>query len=294
MDPYTRKLFVKHRTEFVYSGGASESVNEIRLTPVDGPCQRVDYSHVTVTPTADVAEFEDAWGNRVSWCQIVEMHERLIVEVESLVQVGARPLASSGSWAMVADDGYRESLAEFVLPSQLVTWSDATRRFADAVHVAEQTDVSTWASNLARNVHDRLIYERGATDVTTTVDDVIRAGRGVCQDFAHVFVALCRMRGVAARYVSGWLFEPDRGGPVESHAWAELWVPGLGWVEADPTHVGPVDDRYVRIAAGRDYADVVPIKGTYIGGPTESMSVTVELRDVSTDVPGADEAVTRT
>ena len=109
---------------------------------------------------------------------------------------------------------------------------------------------------------------------------MIAAGRGVCQDFAHVFVALCRLHGVAARYVSGWMFEADRDGPVESHAWAEVNIPGVGWVEEDPTHVGEVSDRYVRIACGRDYLDVVPIKGTYVGGMTESMEVSVELREV--------------
>jgi transglutaminase-like putative cysteine protease len=296
--PFTRKLFVKHRTEFTYAGGgASESVNEIRLRPLDGPRQQVVDSRLTVSPAADVAEFEDPWGNRVSWCQIVELHERLAIEVEALVLVGGQPIGdpgSTGSWATLAAERYRESLADFVLPSQLVAWSDATRRFAHAVDVAESTSVAEWARNIARNVHARLVYERGATDVTTTVDDVIAAGRGVCQDFAHVFVALCRMRGVAARYVSGWLFEPDRDGPVESHAWAEVFVPGVGWIEEDPTHAGPVDDRYIRIAAGRDYADVVPIKGTYLGGHTESMRVAVELLDVSADARDAEQVVTRT
>ena len=285
MDLFTRKLFVKHRTEFTYAGAASESVNEIRLGPVDGPRQRVEYSRITLTPSADVAESTDVWGNRVWWCQIVADHPRLVVEAESLISLREPTSVSAGEdgadgWRAIENEEYREAWAEFLLPSDLVAWSDATRRFADGLVVSPAGGVASWARQLAAALNAALVYERGATDVTTTVDGVIEAGRGVCQDFAHVFVALCRLHGVAARYVSGWMFETDRDGPVESHAWAEVNIPGVGWVEEDPTHVGEVSDRYVRIACGRDYLDVVPIKGTYVGGMTESMEVSVELREV--------------
>ena len=187
---------------------------------------------------------------------------------------------SSGGWTAIQGEAYQEAWAAFLLPSDLVAWSDATRRFAGGLIVSPDGGVASWARQLAAALNSALVYERGATDVTTAVDGVIASERGVCQDFAHVFIALCRLRGVAARYVSGWMFEADRDGPVESHAWAEVNVPGIGWVEEDPTHVGEVSDRYVRIACGRDYSDVVPIKGTYLGGMTESMEASVELREV--------------
>ena len=97
---------------------------------------------------------------------------------------------------------------------------------------------------------------------------------------AHLTIALCRRRGLAARYVSGWLYSPGRAEPGESHAWIEACVPGVGWVEADPTHPEPMDDRYIRLAAGRDYADVAPIRGTYVGARTEAMDVAVELEEL--------------
>ena len=280
MDRFTRRLFVKHKTEFVYDGYACESVNEIRLAPVDGPRQQVEFARLTVTPAADQAESIDVWGNRVWWCQIVDEHPTLRIEAEAAVAMRgpiSLPPEPDGGWSMLASDAYREPYADALPPSELVAWSDVTRAFADRLAVAPQGRVGAWTRDLAHALNDALTYERGATDVTTTVDDVIAAGRGVCQDFAHVFVALCRMHGVAARYVSGWLFESDREGPVESHAWAEVNIPGVGWVEEDPTHVGEVSDRYVRIGCGRDYADVVPIKGTYVGGATMSMTVDVEL-----------------
>jgi transglutaminase-like putative cysteine protease len=288
---YTRKLLVKHRTEFTYVGSAADSVNEIRLGPVDGPRQSVDYARVVISPNADVAESRDAWGNRVWWCQIVEPHAALRVEAESLVSLrGPDPVddACDGGWGATEHEQYQEEFTEFLLPSELLAWSETTRAFADELGLATADPPHRWMVGLSRALNRSLSYQRGATDVTTAVDGVIAAGRGVCQDFAHVFVALCRLRGLAARYVSGWMFEDDRSGPVESHAWAEVNIPGIGWVEEDPTHPGEVSDGYVRIGCGRDYADVVPIKGTYLGGVTASMDVRVELQEV----PVAWEAVT--
>ncbi len=108
----------------------------------------------------------------------------------------------------------------------------------------------------------------------------MRVGRGVCQDMAHLMIAVARRRGVAARYVSGWLYLPGHEGPGESHAWVEFAVPGLGWVEFDPTHPSPDTEHYVRLAVGRDYADVPPLRGSYIGPATERMDVSVEVRAI--------------
>ena len=286
----TRRLLVKHRTEFTYAAPARESVNEVRLGPVDGSRQRVEQARLRVTPDADVVESFDAWGNRVWWFQVVEPHEHLVVESESVVATvcadrPTSPLRPADQWREIQAPAYRHAWADFLLPSGLVHWTDATARFADDLAPPPAAGVAEWAAELAASLNAALVYERGHTDTTTTVDGVIAAGHGVCQDFAHVFVALCRLRGVAAKYVSGWLFEPDRGGPVESHAWTAVQVPGVGWVEQDPTHPGEVGERYVRIAVGRDYADVVPIRGTYLGGATVSMNVEVELRDLGALAP---------
>jgi transglutaminase-like putative cysteine protease len=101
----------------------------------------------------------------------------------------------------------------------------------------------------------------------------------VCQDLAHLLISLCRREGVPARYVSGWLHDPARGVPGESHAWVEVLVPGFGWHEVDPTHPEPITGRWVRVAVGRDYADVTPLRGTYQGAATASMTVTVQTEE---------------
>ena len=286
---HTRKLSIRHRTEFVYASPARESVNEVRLSPVDWPRQSVQSVDLDVNPAADVAESFDLYGNRVWWCQIVEAHERLVLDASSVVAIAPvriLPERNDGpeQWAIVDSDGYRDDWAEFLTPTPHVAWSNATRTFAAALDVPEGSGVAEWAAALALSINAALVYEPGTTDVTTTVDGALAAGRGVCQDFANVFLAVCRQRGVAARYVSGWLYEPDREGPVESHAWVEVLVPGAGWVEEDPTHPGEVGDRHVRIAVGRDYGDVVPVRGSYLGGATESMTVEVDLVDLTAAV----------
>ena len=288
MIPPTRRLSVRHKTEFTYTGAAFESVNEVRLCPVHGPRQRVEMAEFEVTPSAEVSTFFDAFGNGVWWCQVVPAHEVLTLEARATIATAAPPrpvatLAVAAEWAAVSGEQYQDHLAEYIVPSPRVQLPTSVVDFSRDIQVTEADGVAPWADQLARALNGTLIYERGTTDVDTPVAEVIVHGRGVCQDFAHVFVACCRIRGVAARYVSGWLHATDNDAPAESHAWAEVRLPDGAWYELDPTHPGEVDDRYVRIAVGRDYGDVMPVRGVYRGGVTERMTVAVEMRDLDMD-----------
>ena len=288
MIPPTRRLSVKHKTEFTYAGAAFESVNEVRICPVDAARQHVEVAEFDVTPSAEVSTFFDAFGNRVWWCQVVPAHDVLTLEARATVATAAPPrpvptLTVAAEWAAVRGESYQDRFAEYIVPSPRVQMPTAVVDFSLDVRASDAEGVAPWADQLAQALYGTLTYERGTTDVDTPVAEVIGHGRGVCQDFAHVFVACCRIRGVAARYVSGWLHAIDRDGPAESHAWAEVRLPGGDWFELDPTHPGEVDDRYVRIAVGRDYGDVMPVRGVYRGGATERMTVAVEMRDLDMD-----------
>ena len=128
-------------------------------------------------------------------------------------------------------------------------------------------------------VAGRLVYERGATDVKTRADEVLELGRGVCQDFAHVLLAACRCAGIPARYVSGYLYDPSlQGANAASHAWVDVFDEERGWIALDPTHAREQTDAYVRVAVGRDYADVPPTRGVFKGGATEALDVRVSLQ----------------
>ncbi len=266
-----------------YAGTAGESVNEIRLSPSDNGRQRVEWSHVRVEPAAELFGHADAYGNDVRWFQLVGPHERLVVESEAIVvtRPATRLPASAGGELVELDDpDYAERHAEFLTASAHVRWGAPVAELAGALALDEGEGALAWVRRLEAEVNRAIVYTTGVTRVDTPIEDVVRAGAGVCQDMAHLMIALCRRRGMAARYVSGWLHLPGIERPGESHAWVEAAVPGLGWVELDPTHPDPAHEDYVRLAVGRDYADVPPLRGSYVGPATEGMSVVVEVKEL--------------
>ncbi len=277
------RLHAKHRTEIRYAGAVGESVNEIRLLPRANGRQEVEWANLRVSPAAELVAHSDAYGNEVQWFQLVEPHETLVVEAEAVVHTRPAPPRVPDSclgFAALDDPAYGDDHAEFLSGSTHIRWVEPVAGFAEGLGLSEEGGVLGWARALEAGVNSAIAYTPGATRVDSPVEEVVRVGRGVCQDMAHLMIACARRRGVAARYISGWLHLPNHEGPGESHAWVELNVPGLGWVEFDPTHPEPASEHYVRLAVGRDYADVPPLKGSYLGPPTDAMSVTVEVREL--------------
>lgn len=142
-----------------------------------------------------------------------------------------------------------------------------------------------WLRGLSSRIKAEFVYDPAATDVRTTAADFMRQRRGVCQDFTHLMIAICRIRGVPARYVSGYHFVGDlQGGNADfeqaSHAWVEAFVPGSGWLGFDPTNDALIGERYVKLAHGRDYRDIVPMKGIYRGAGGQTLTVTVDVRNI--------------
>jgi transglutaminase-like putative cysteine protease len=276
------RLRIRHRTELRYAGTACESVNEVRLVPRTGPRLRVERASLEVRPGARMSRHVDAFGNEVRWFQVVEPHDVLTIDAEAVVTSEVplpllRALFPSEQWTTLSHPEYRDLHAEHLAASTYVRCGVEVAELADELAVPEEHGVDRWVLDLADAVSGAVAYERGATAVDTPVEDVARHRRGVCQDLAHLMIALCRQRGVPARYVSGWLYGPATDGPAESHAWVEAHVPGAGWIEVDPTHPGRLDGHHVRVATGRDYADVPPLRGSYTGAPTSGMTVTVEI-----------------
>ena len=275
------KLRVKHRTEMRYAGEAHDSINEVRLSPRSNGRQQVELSAITVEPSASIHRHHDAFGNEVAWFQVTDPHRSLVVESDVLVAVTPHPPHPDDvPWSALDDPPIRTELGEYLDQSPLVDWPEAVHQFADSLNLDEIHDIVAWVRATEIGVNQAITYVPGVTDVDTTVEHVLQVRSGVCQDMAHLFLALCRRRGVPARYVSGWLYEPGRDTPSESHAWCEAWIPGVGWMEFDPTHPEPELNRYVRIGVGRDYTDVPPFRGSYVGAATERMVVTVEMSEV--------------
>ncbi len=182
----------------------------------------------------------------------------------------------AAEWRQIDEAEYHDAHADFLTPSTFVRWDGSVARFSDELAISASRP-GRWLADLEYALAEAISYSPGFTRVDTPIERAVEIRRGVCQDLAQVFIALARQRGIATRYVSGWLYRPGANAPGESHAWAESFLPEAGWVQLDPTHPEPDLTRFVRIGSGRDYADVPPVKGTYIGPAAEDMSVEVAV-----------------
>ncbi len=278
-------LRVVHRTLFTYAGEATESFNELRLRPADTESQRCLAFDLRITPATEARDYRDFHGNTVHYFEVPDPHAQLCVTTISRVEtvpLNERAVVPEVSVTELSASPEHEMLAEFhtsspYVPLEVEIWREAQDVVSDG-----SSDVWSHVRRLGEHVHRTFAYRPNSTGVHTLATDALRQRCGVCQDFAHVHLGLCRSLGIPARYVSGYFFNPSRR-PREneaSHAWIEAWLPGVGWLAYDPTHARPADDRYVRVAVGRDYTDIRPVSGTYRGAPTRSLRVDVCVRQV--------------
>ena len=282
---------VTHRTEYGYEDVVTASYGLAYLLPRDVTGRQQARASVVVTPSpSDLREHHDIYGNRVLYFSVLSEHTTLVVTATSTIVVEPRSLPLDGPPWETARDLLRSSsdpdtidAGEFVLDSPKVASSPALADYA-APSFPVGRPVVAGAVDLMHRIQRDFEYLPGATSISTTLDEVLEERRGVCQDFAHLFVGCLRSMGLAARYVSGYLETlPPPGqaklqGADASHAWGSVHVPGNGWVDLDPTNGLLVDDRYVITAWGRDYSDVAPLKGVIF---TESAKSTL---DVAVDV----------
>jgi transglutaminase-like putative cysteine protease len=280
------RLRLLHRTTFVYAGQARDSFNEVRLHPVNDALQTCRKYELRVEPRVEPRAYTDFYGNEVQYFDITASHTKLVVEAESEVETvpdaNRRPIPVA-AFAELAASSERDLLAEFTASSHYVPldveiWREAQDALADG-----RGDVWGDVRRLGQHVYRTFAYRSHVTGVHTRATDALKLRAGVCQDFAHVLLGLCRCMQIPARYVSGYFLNRHRRkGEIEaSHAWVEAFVPGYGWAAYDPTHDRPTDDHYIKVASGRDYADIRPVSGTYRGAATRELRVAVKVREAS-------------
>jgi transglutaminase-like putative cysteine protease len=273
------RLLIEHRTHVSYAGSAHASYNEARMTPVTLGGQTVLESRLWTDAQAPVWSYRDYWGTQVSAFDVQAAHDDLLITARAMVETSPpAPLPPPPSWPELAAVSAAGRLAEFTAPTA------RTEVSAGLAELARQTtsglDPDEAAGAIAEWVHQHVTYQPGATGVQTSAQEAWDQGQGVCQDIAHLAVALLRAIGLPARYVSGYLFpvadaEPGHEVTGQSHAWIEYWAGR--WTPCDPTNNAVVGLRHVVVAAGRDYADVPPLKGIYHGAPGSTMDVAVSL-----------------
>ncbi|WP_309400967.1 transglutaminase family protein [Cerasicoccus maritimus] len=280
-------LNILHRTTYRYAQTASDSFNEVRLQPINQTGQqRLSFS-LTSNPIAQQHSYYDLYKNCVHVVQLGSTHQRLCIEAQSQVETSPLPLPGPCDPALLQDPMLAFELHDFLMDTQYVQLSPELWRCAVDCLPNGLTDIWTDATTLSNWVYDSFQYVPGATTAHTTVNETLHDRRGVCQDFAHVLLGLCRSMKLPARYVSGYFFndqyEETEGSSEASHAWVEVYLPGQGWCGIDPTHRRPADERYVSVAVGRDYSDIPPVSGAYRGVREREMDVYVRITQTTTN-----------
>lgn len=271
--PSRQILRAEHVTTFRYDGAAVSSRNIVRATPLEEPGQRVLEASIETDPPGERADFVDRYGNRATVVYIGVRHRDVVFRARCLVE-------RTGAIEIPVDGGAVADIADRLPP-------DTFEFLEESAHVEAAPEVEAEAARWRADGPDRVVplvdaltyriattfrYHPGVTDVRTTAAETLRRREGVCQDFAHAEIAVLRALGVPARYVSGYLL-----GEGASHAWVEAFVPGAGWRAWDPTHGGRVGIDYITVARGRDYRDVAPLEGRYMGRPPAEMRVKVRV-----------------
>jgi transglutaminase-like putative cysteine protease len=281
------RFTVSHTTEYKYAVPASESFAELRVWPQANPSQRILHRRLAISPQTQVDHYVDYFGNNVEFFTIPHRHNSLTVTAEaevetSLVEPPAAALDISVGEARQIFNSMRYQLFEFLEPSHYVPLNQHQRlrkkffkqadSFGDTLRA-----LYTW-------IFKNFEYKSGATDISTPIRDVVKQRRGVCQDFAHLMLAILRSNGIPARYVSGYIeaydpetTDPELIGASASHAWVEVFLPGGTWWGLDPTNNQAAGERHIEVAVGRDYRDVAPMRGTYKGATDQKLNVIVSL-----------------
>jgi len=262
-------LTVRHITRYRYDAPVRRTVQSLRLMPRDHVGQRVLDWQVSVNGKVAGDPFFDGYGNAVQTLVIDGAHDELVVEA-----AGSAETADTSGVLQGTDERMPAGVLLRVTP--LTVPSDAIGKLAEECGVAGGELEGLHA--LMALLPERIAFRTETTDAQTTAAEALQLGTGVCQDFAHVFIAAARCRGVPARYVTGYMCDSEADGPSEAkHAWAEALVEGLGWVGFDAANGRCPTDAYVRVACGLDAEDTAPIRGTRQGGGAEEMTVAVTV-----------------
>jgi transglutaminase-like putative cysteine protease len=269
-----------HSTRYAYSAPVRDSFNEVRLHPVPNEHQTVESFLLRVLPAARLSHHVDFYRNWVHHFEIPEPHAYLNIESQSRVKT-LPPAPLSVTEPICTLDRLSEASAvercfDYLQNSRFIEVETEVWRLAvDATH--GQTDLWQAILGLMKFIHGNFKYESKSTHVHTHMREVIKERRGVCQDFAHLMIGMCRSLKIPARYISGYFAVQDASA---THAWVEVFVPGLGWRGIDPTHNRQIDETYIKIGHGRDYGDVPPITGNYVGTLNRTMTVEVKITPV--------------
>ena len=287
MKPWDAKgkalMMVSHVTRLRYSEPVVEAHTEVRKSPVDTGLQRVVTHKLEATPGTQVRGYIDYFGSDVRYFNLLEPHDAVEIRAKSIVET---------SDAICCGPSYDLDLRSWAEKHvEYLQWSDSVPPLAEYREVPNRVgpeleggEFVEALAELGRFFWESFRYDPEATDVHSGPQELFLKGGGVCQDLTHAMLGVLRLASVPCRYVSGYVYDPGGEGEgaglrgaVASHAWVQAWHTELGWVGIDPTNDKLVDWQYVRVAAGRDYTDVQPLRGVFVGAPEQKVDVKVRV-----------------
>ena len=284
---------IRYLTEYRYDTPVTDNLNALRVRPATTSTQRVDDFHVRVDPEARLQRHLDYFGTEVIEFGVATPHDHLTIDVRARVVTAEPPEVSAAPWDALSAPAYRAAGGEFLLdgtnePVGIDEDGRSAGVLEELLAAARSDSPLGTVQALCERIPDRFTYQQGATYVGSTTQDLIDAGAGVCQDFVHLALILLRRTGIAARYVSGYLWaapedDGDSSLEVDTHAWIEALLPSDGgrgepvWVGFDPTNRRTAGETHVKIGHGRHYPDVPPIKGVYRGGAAATLDARVTM-----------------
>lgn len=287
-----RMFEVTHKTHYEYSTPVEHSSHFFRLQPVDDVLQEVVHSDISISSEAEEIAYEDVFGNHAIHCLIDKPYSHLTVESKSRIKIYATPPDDHGlsrrqtSIPLVWMPSQRQMMMPYLLPpelpdAQLIELTDYAMGFVER----NGHNVLRTLEDINLSIYRDYKYVPGATSLNTTPFEVYGSRRGVCQDFANLFICLARLLSIPARYRMGYIHTgADYNNKIQSeasHAWAEIYLPYVGWRGLDPTNGCAVGQDHIRVACGRNYGDATPTSGTiYRGGGSETLAIDVKVMEV--------------
>jgi transglutaminase-like putative cysteine protease len=276
---------IRYLSRYTYDANVVDNLNALRVKPAANSRQRCDEFSVRLEPEVRLHRHDDYFGTEVVEFEVSRPHRKLTIDVRARVSTKAPPDPPRTPWEALNDSAYREAGGEFLLQTDDAPTHPALGELLATTRAASTPLAAVML--VSELIPDRFEYRQGATYVDSTIEHLLEVGAGVCQDFVHLALCVLRHHGIAARYVSGYLFATNGGGSEESvevdtHAWIEALLPVLGggeplWVGADPTNRGLAGETHVKIGHGRHYADVPPIKGVYRGTAESELEARVTM-----------------
>lgn len=275
---------ILHRTHYIYSGLVIDSVNQVKLYPLNDDIQRVKEHRIHISQQPVVHKMKDYFGNTTGFFTIVAPHSELIID--NLMEVELLPATKmvlnesiTDVWKEMQSEGNQLLHHDFLKAEQAACETEV-RSAVHEIHSKVQHPLNT-ILELSNFIYDNFTYRKGVTNIETSVDELWSLRAGVCQDFAHLLLYMLRQMGVPGRYISGYICpgSSEWRGEGATHAWAEAWLPDTGWIGIDPTNKCLAGERHVRLATGRNFTDCTPVKGTYKGAVQHKLEVTVQFGD---------------